>query len=218
MFSEKFVIFNWSKLETRLASLISALINPLVLPTLGMLFLFNLDTHIAFSIPQTTKRLILAIVFFNTCLAPVFAILLLKKSGIINDMLLNERKDRLVPLLVSALFFFATYFLIRQVSTPNILSYYILGATLLILLTLLITYKWKISIHMTSIGGLTGFIISLGYIYRIDITGILIPIILISGLLGTARLKVNAHNLAQVLAGYVLGVAVTIFILLFRIA
>jgi len=209
--------FSRAKFETQAASLLSSIINPLIVPTLGILLLFNIDSHLAFSISQPVKRLILAIVFFNTCIAPVFIIFLLKKFGIINDVLLNERKDRLIPLLLSALFYFAAYFLLRQVSIPNILPVYILGATLLILLTLLITYRWKISIHMTTMGGLTGFILSFGYIYQIDISITLILTFLVSGLLGTARLIVNAHNLSQVLAGYALGVSVIMLVMLFQV-
>jgi len=214
----KFAFLHRAKIGTQLASLISSIINPLVIPTLGILVIFNIDTHLAFSISPTAKRLILAIIFFNTCIAPVFTIFLLKRAGVINDILLNDRRDRLIPLLFSALFYFAAYFLMRQVRIPDILSVYILGATLLILITLLISYRWKISIHMTSMGGLTGYIISLGYLYHVDITSLLTVTILISGLLGTARLKVNAHNLPQVFAGYLVGVVVIILVLLLQVA
>jgi hypothetical protein len=119
------------------------------------------------------------------------------------------------PLLLSAVYFFITYYLLRKVALPSIIYFYIIGATILVLLTLIITFRWKISIHMTSIGGFTGFLISLALLLHIDINWLLILTFVASGLLGTSRVKLNAHDLPQVFAGYAMGVGVMLLLFLY---
>jgi hypothetical protein len=203
------------KIETRIASLLSALLHPLILPTLGIIILFNLDTYLSYSIPSQAKKFIVLIIFVNSAVAPLLSILLLKKTGIIKDVLLDNRSERMFPLLLSAVYFFITYYLLRKVALPSIIYFYIIGATILVLLTLIITFRWKISIHMTSIGGFTGFLISLALLLHIDINWLLILSFVASGLLGTARVKLNAHDLPQVFAGYAMGVGVMLLLFLY---
>jgi hypothetical protein len=203
------------KIENRIASLLSAVLHPLILPTLGMIILFNLNTYLSYSIPGQAKKFILLIVFINSAIAPVLSILLLKKTGFIKDVMLDERSERMLPLLLSAIYFFITYYLLRKVALPSLLYFYIIGATVLVLLTLIITFRWKISIHMVSMGGFTGFLISLALLLHIDIDWLLILTFLASGLLGTARIKLNAHDLPQVFAGYAMGVGVMLILFLY---
>jgi hypothetical protein len=203
------------KIENRIASLLSAVLHPLILPTLGMIILFNLNTYLSYSIPGQAKKFILLIVFINSAIAPGLSILLLKKTGFIKDVMLDERSERMLPLLLSAIYFFITYYLLRKVALPSLLYFYIIGATVLVLLTLIITFRWKISIHMVSMGGFTGFLISLALLLHIDIVRLLILTFLASGLLGSARVKLNAHDLPQVFAGYVMGVGVMLILFLY---
>ncbi len=203
------------KTETRIASLLSALLHPLILPTLGLIILFNLNTYLSYSIPGQAKKFILLIVFINSAIAPVLSILLLKKTGFIKDITLDDRSERMLPLLLSAIYFFLTYYLLRKVALPSLLYFYIIGATMLVLLSLIITYRWKISIHMVSMGGLTGFLISIALLMQIDIYWLLMLAFLLSGMLGTARVIVKAHDLPQVFAGYAMGVGVMLILFLY---
>jgi len=203
------------KTENRIASLLSALLHPLILPTLGLIILFNLNTYLSYSIPGQAKKFILLIVFINSAIAPVLSILLLKRAGFIKDITLDDRSERMLPLLLSAIYFFLTYYLLRKVALPSLLYFYIIGATMLVLLSLIITYRWKISIHMVSMGGFTGFFISIALLLQIDIYWMLMLTFLFSGMLGTARVIVKAHDLPQVFAGYAMGVGVMLVLFLY---
>jgi membrane-associated phospholipid phosphatase len=61
---------------------------------------------------------------------------------------------------------------------------------------------------MMSMGGFTGFLVAVSMSLRYDIPLLIIASILISGFLGTARIKLNAHNPPQVYAGYITGALV----------
>jgi membrane-associated phospholipid phosphatase len=203
------------KAEVIVARLFSSVFHPLIIPTLGMIVLFNLETYVAYSIPPQAKRFILGIVFINTAIAPVLSIFMLKRMRLIKDVLLDERSERFFPLLLSALYFFLTYFLLRRVSLPSIVYFYVLGATLLVLLSMVITFRWKISIHMTSMGGFTGFLIVTSLLLRTDISVLILAAILVSGLVGSSRIRLNAHSPAQVYAGYLMGVGVMLLLYMY---
>lgn len=194
------------KAEITFARFLSTVLHPLLIPTLGMIILFNLETYVAYSIPQQARWLIMLIVLVNTAIAPLLTVFMLKKTRIVKDVMLDERSDRLFPLMFTALFFFLTYYLLKMVTMPSVVYFYIIGASLLVVSCLVISFYWKISIHMTSAGGLTGFLIVTSLLLKLNINMLIIMAILVSGLLGFSRIRLGSHTPAQVYAGYTLGV------------
>ncbi len=200
------------KIVMVLSRLFSVLFHPLIIPTLGILILFRLNTYVSLVVSDPAKRFVLIIVFVNTALAPVLATLLLKRAGVIRDVLLGERSERLFPLLLTALFYILTYYLLKQIQLPSLIYYYVIGATLLVLICLIITFKWKISIHMISMGGVTGFLIATSLLLRTDVSLLVMLAVLLSGIVGSSRIRLNAHTPMQVYAGFVLGLVVMLFL------
>jgi len=68
---------------------------------------------------------------------------------------------------------------------------------------------------MASIGGLAGTVFALSFKTGINPLLIIIMVVLISGVVGTARLLLNKHNLAQLTAGYGLGFLILYFVIYF---
>ncbi len=197
-------------MEKFLARLFSTVFHPLLVPTLGTFILFNINSYISYSVPGSLQRLTLLLVFLNTAVAPVLIIVLLKKLKVIGSLYLDERQDRAYPILLSAILFYLTFYLLRQLNLPVLFYYFIGGGTLLIILCFFISLFWKISIHMASFGGLTGAVISTSLLLQSNLFLLISCLILASGLLGFARIKLNAHNSMQVYAGYIAGVLVMI--------
>ena len=200
------------KFEGAIARLISALFHPLVMPTVGMLILFQLNTYIRFSVPDPVRRFLLVIVFVNTALAPVLSLVVLKRANLISCMSLKDRQDRLLPLLIASLFYIVTYYLLRQFSLPSLTYYYMMGAATLVLTSLMINFRWKISLHMVSLGGFTGFLISSALLLKTDMAWLIMICFLVSGAVGTSRLLLKTHTQAQVYVGYLLGMAVMLIL------
>ncbi len=197
------------------ARVFSTLFHPLILPTIGLFILFRLNTYISLTLPLEVRRYVLLMVFVNTAILPVLSVLVLKRTGHIRDYLLRERAERLLPLMVAAVTFFMTYYLLRQLQLPSLIDFFMMGATLLVLLSLLISIRWKISIHMVSLGGLTGFMIVTALLLQPDMHLLIMAAFLVSGLTAASRLHVKAHKPAEVYAGYLLGVLVMILLYLF---
>jgi membrane-associated phospholipid phosphatase len=197
------------------ARLVSAIFHPLLMPSIAVAILFALSTYISFSLSTQAKRVIILIVFFNTAIAPMFVILFFKRIGYIKDVLLNERVDRIYPTLITLFLYMFTAYLFRQANMPSLLTFFIIGGTVLTFLGLIVTLYWKISIHMMSMGGFTGFLICISLILKYDIPFLIVLSILISGLLGSSRIILNAHTPAQVYAGFVAGVSVMLSLFLY---
>jgi hypothetical protein len=194
------------------ANLISFIFHPLVLPTFGISILLFIPSYIALSIPLNARRLIIGLVFVNTFLGPLLVIFLMKKIGIIQDVSLREKHERIYPTLVSALFYLFTFYLFRQANLPSVLGYFIAGATLVVLAGFTVSYYWKISFHMLSMGGFTAYLILISLILGHEMHFLILSSILISGLLGSARIILNAHTPAQVYVGYITGAGIMVLL------
>ncbi len=195
------------RIEERFALAFTTLFHPLLIPTLGIFILFHLNTYIAFSVAPEARRFIILIVFINTAIAPVLSFVIMKRTGYIKDFNLTERSERILPLLVATALFFITYYMLRQLPLPSLVYFYVISATLLLLLTMMVSFFWKISIHMVSLGGFTGFLIITSLLLRADINWLIILALMASGLTGSSRLILKAHSPAQVYAGYLMGLA-----------
>ncbi len=193
-------------MEIRVAKIVSTVFNPLFIPTLGVLTLFNMDTFMAYVLPLRVKTIVTLIVFVNTAVLPMLAIYFMKRTGFVDNMALIKRSERYLPLIIGVFFYFFTYYMLKQSNLPSLLHFYFLGATLLLIISLFITMKWKISLHMVSMGGLTGLLLATTFLLRIDVPFIIIFVILMSGLVGSSRLKLNLHSVGQVFAGYIVGI------------
>ena len=195
-----------NKIEIFIARLLSIVFHPLLMPTIAVGVLFGLGTHISFALSQQAQLLIILIVLVNTAVAPVLVILFFKKVGYVENLYLNERSDRIYPTAITIFLYLFTWYLFRQANLPEILSFFVTGSILLTVVALAVTFYWKISIHMLSMGGFTGFLICLAMLLEQDIVLLILVSIIIAGLLGTARIKLNAHTPSQVYAGYTVGV------------
>lgn len=78
---------------------------------------------------------------------------------------------------------------------------------------MIVTIRWKISMHMTAIGALCGFVFILGMKYLGDVINLLPLLILVSGLVASARLYLKQHTPAQVYVGYIYGAVAVVAIM-----
>jgi membrane-associated phospholipid phosphatase len=128
------------------------------------------------------------------------------KLKLVESIEMHSSRDRSIPLIIVALFFYATYHIFRELPVNTIFTMFMLGATVLVLLSLLINYFFKISLHMMALGGLLATFIGFSFLIHQDIRLYILLIILVTGITGSARLKLNAHTPSQVYAGFILGV------------
>jgi membrane-associated phospholipid phosphatase len=85
----------------------------------------------------------------------------------------------------------------------------VLGVILALLAVTIINHWWKISAHLTGIGGLLGGICSFALNYSMLPLPLIIIVLVLTLLLMLARLYLNAHTPLQVVCGFLLGLLCT---------
>ena len=180
--------------------------HPLLMPTytFGLLFLF---------IPEVIMPLtivILPLLFISTFIIPLLSVSMLKIAGNISSFKLENRAERLMPFGFITIFYGITcYMFIFKIQVNDAVSIMLLSSTFLVLLTTIITTKFKISIHAAGINGVVGFLLYFGIFFpSTPLILIIASCVILSGLVMSARLYLQAHSIYEVLAGAILGVNV----------
>jgi hypothetical protein len=189
-----------------LPTIISILFHPMLIPVYGLLILFNSGTFISF-IPYEAKKFIFLIVLICTVLLPASFIPFYLFRKIINDIHMSTNRERIVPLLINSLFFYLGYVFLNKLQIPPLIKSYMLACAVTVSLAMLVSIRWKISLHMLGIGGLVGAVIIFSYRLGVDLRTIWMILILFAGITGYARLQLNSHNSSQVYTGFLLGFA-----------
>lgn len=198
----------------KIAQAFSLTFHPLLMPTLGVILLLYTDSYLLY-IPSQAKNTIILLIAIGTLVLPIVMLPVFIMQGKINNLLLDDRKERIFPLALTSVFYLLTFMLFKKIPILGFLHAYILGAFLSVLAGAIVSLKWKISTHMLGLGGLTGMVVMASVNLNINLYYSLIGVIIATGLTGSSRLYLNAHTPAQVYAGYVSGLIIMILCLWF---
>lgn len=186
-----------------LEKIVSILFHPVFVPTITVFLVVKIYSNIIILENQA------GIILIGTCvfslilpLLSVFILLLTKK---IDSLEMPKKEERFLPILFASIWMILGFYFMKEIfSYAPIMKSIYLGAIYVMLIALLITKKWKISLHMLAIGGANGVFIMLEFLYGQNLMLLLITI-LISGILGFSRLSLKAHSLNQIYAGFIVG-------------
>ncbi|MDD5509184.1 MAG: hypothetical protein PHD25_12805 [Bacteroidales bacterium] len=192
-------------MESRISKFISFAFQPLLMPTLAMLILLQMPVYFAVVIPSAAKWMLLGIIFFTTFFLPASIIFLMARRGMIHSLYIEAREERTVPYVITAIFFMVAFYLLRSLQLSPVYANFMMGAIILVIAVLLINLFWKISSHMAAVGALTGMCMGLSGFLGMLYLNLIIAGLVLSGIVGYARLRLNAHTPAQVYAGFALG-------------
>ena len=193
-----------------LARTFSVIFHPLIMPVIGIIFLLYSGSYLSL-IQFEGKLFIISVVFISTFFLPLSLIPMLLYWRLVKNIQMEDKKERFAPMIITAIFYYFCFYVLRTQGMPYQITLYILSSLIALTLTLIINWFWKISAHMIGIGGLTGLILALSIKLTVSIETILICVVIIAGIIGSSRLKLNQHNPAQIYAGYALGL-ITVFL------
>ncbi len=187
-----------------LAKSISGLFHPLLMPIyLSAVMLFF--PVFAPLIPLRLKWIILGVVSYCFMLLPVTILLILHRYGKIESIHLEKRSDRFLPMFLITICYVIGLRVMAVFDAPGTLLLIMRGVTLAILMVAIVSVFWKISAHMTGIGGAFGISVLLSMMYFQNLSHLAISIVLLAGLLAWSRLYLKHHNYRQVYYGFFLG-------------
>ncbi len=142
------------------AKTISVIFHPLFMPVYGLAIIFSAPTLYGY-LPFTVKKLLFLIILINNVLLPFSLLPYFKYRNIISSWTIENRRERIIPLLITTLLYAATSFIIFRFPIPVFLKSFIFASFFLSLTVTLINFWWKISIHSVGAGALTALVIIL---------------------------------------------------------
>lgn len=191
-----------------LSKIISIIFHPILVPTLFCLLLLNAESFISL-LPVQIKLMIGVSIFATTFVVPLLFLPILKYYGQITSYELENRSERIVPMLITCLCYGLCFFELLRLPfpVPSVFLHSLMGAAIALLCCLCISMKWKISAHTTGMGGLLASVFCFALKYGAFVDLWLALSIVAAGLTFSARLYLQAHTLGQAVAGFLLGFA-----------
>ena len=98
---------------------------------------------------------------------------------------------------------------------PYSIGSIVVAALMIQMVCALINIKWKISTHSAGIGGVAGALIAFAEIFAFNPVWWLCLVLLLAGLVGTSRMILRQHTLAQVVCGFFVGMVCSFIAVLF---
>lgn len=141
------------------------------------------------------------------CVLPVLYVGWMVRRGHISDLHMEIRQQRIRPFIVSLACTTIAWWVLRFIGAPAVVPMFALFSLVQIAVMAAITLVWQISMHTMSITGVT--VTALAFFGVIPAL-FLLPLVL---LVSAARLKLQRHTPAQVIAGGLVGVLVPVVLL-----
>ncbi len=198
---------------TRLADGLSWALHPFLQPLYLMALLLTCTVFAGYSVP--VRLYLLGVVILYTMLIPVLALGLLRISGRLSDFRIDNRNERILPLAVGAVCYLLCALTLGRIESAAFIRKFMVAAACCEMMCLLVSLRWKISLHLTGMGALTAMLVVMNFIGVGNMFGPLAVVVLASGALASARLYLGCHNGAQVFAGFCGGFVVAVLAVLF---
>ncbi|MEZ4810371.1 MAG: hypothetical protein R2819_08430 [Allomuricauda sp.] len=190
--------------------IVSYIFHPLFIPIGGTILYFMVTPYSTLEIQSGN----ILPIFILTVIIPIIFFLILKNVGAINSIFLPTLRERKYPLYISCILLLMILYKVIPNNYVQELFYFFVGlltatGAALILLFL----KFKTSIHLLGMGSILMFMIALSIHFEKNITLAISIFILMTGLVATSRLYLKAHNIVELLIGFLIGACSQLIIL-----
>jgi hypothetical protein len=193
--------------------LVSLVFHPVFVNLFSLLLLFVVFPYLQYAVSGRLQTFYILFIFITTGLIPAISVGILKPLGKIDSVLLNDQQQRTIPYIITSTIYLFDYYFLQRIGSPQLLNAYLLGSASIVVAVLIINRFNKISIHAASLGALMGVAISGLHTANFDIRVLMAILFIVTGLTASARLFANSHVPQQVYFGFLLGLAIMIFIL-----
>ena len=207
-----------------LAQLISIIFHPLLIVTYMLVLLMLVNPYLfgVSNIGDQSSKLLILQIFLSTFFIPGVAVAMLRFTGMIRSFQMESKQERIGPYVITGILYLWMFRnFLDNPSIPTAFTSFLLGATIALFFAFFINIFSKISAHAVGVGGLLGMVVITMLLFSYDTFTILSPrgtmeismstvlliTILVAGLVGTARLALQAHEPMDLYGGYLVGFA-----------
>lgn len=185
------------------ARIISMIFTPfyLSLVSLVALFVFSYMSRL----PLGYQLKVVTIVYVFTVLLPSVLIHIYRRYQGWTTIQMGRKERRMVPYIIAIMSYFACYYLMIVMRIPQFMANIVVTALIIQVACAIANVWWKISIHMAGIGGMAGALLKVSMVFQFNPLWWLSVIILVAGLVGTARMILRQHSLQDIVGGFLVG-------------
>ena len=189
----------------RFHKLISVLLHPIVIPTIGIVCFLALTKD---RIPEQVAYFLLGLIFLTTYLVPLLFLFILKRLNLIKNFQVSTIGERKIPLFFMLVIFTVLGSNLIQIPMFQSLGILFHGTNLaLIVVYILFFFKIKTSLHVISMSSLFMFFLIYCTRQGTNALPVIIPLLLLTGLLGSSRLNLKAHAPKEVYIAFFVGIS-----------
>lgn len=183
--------------------LLSYLFHPLFAPLAGCVPVILLNPRFA---DRTAVWPLLLAIGVLTIALPLLIYALLRSMGLLQSVFAPTLAERRYPLLISIILYLTLcYRYLPDYGSPEI-YFYMVGLCMSLATALAMLFaRIRISIHMLCMGAVLVFLIGLSLHFEKNITGAIAGWTLLTGLVASSRLAMNAHSKVELALGFFVG-------------
>ncbi len=189
----------------KIALLISVVFHPLFLPTYALALINWLTPYQLAGLDPDAKLKIFIAVIINTIIFPVLIIFIMSRLKMLKNIFIRDREERIIPYVAISLLYFWIFMVIRSLAISEFITAMFLGASLSVFASFFFNLFFKISIHTVGAGVMCMLALQMALIAAYNLELSLIIIVLVAGLIGSARLYLSAHRPFEIFFGYAIG-------------
>lgn len=185
--------------------IVSIIFHPLFIPSYITAFLVYEDPYAFAGLNGRLKMFRLLSVIFATAFLPLFSVALMKQLGFVKSIFLRSQQDRIIPYIVSMIFYFWAWYVSKNIRDSTALTAMLLAVFLGCIAGMMANIYYKISMHGIAVGALFVLFVWMAFAGTIAMGSWLAIAILITGLVCTARFIVSDHTGFEIYSGVMAG-------------
>lgn len=211
------------------AKFLSIIFHPLLILTYMLILLLLVNPYLFGVNSIKAQSLLILLIFLSTFLLPAISVSMMKALGMVDSFELKDKQERIGPYIITGIFYLWIFVNFKNNSQiPIAFTTFVLGSTIALFIAFFLNIFTKISAHAVGMGGLIGMVTILMILYdyhsfsfeiayvgniEMGLSTLLMMVIMLAGMVGSARLLLKAHVPSQVYAGYVVGFSSQFFAL-----
>lgn len=199
-------------MNNKTSFIVSVIFHPVVINLLSLYLLFTLFPSLA-ALNKNATTTIMGVIVSLTIILPTAIVAILKLTNQISSIQLTNLKDRLWPFIFTCIGYLMSFYLLNKAGVSVIILKYLIAGSITVISLTIVSSFWQISVHMASMGALVSLLVIINNYLQLDLRLFIAMGISVSGLVASARYFSNAHNISQLISGFVVGFA-SIFIVL----
>jgi len=191
-------------MNKKVSSVVSAVFQPIIINFVIILLIFNYFPSLA-ALSKNKIITIIGVIVSLTLILPIIVVTTLKLTNQIESIQLKKLKDRKWPFLFTCIGYLMSFYLLNKAGVSVIILKYLLGGCISIITLTIVSFFWQISVHTASMGTLVSILIIINNYLQIDLRLGIAVCISLSGLVASARYFSNAHDIPQLICGFLVG-------------